>query len=331
MRGPGKRSRRSPPDSDRGRHRARRRGDRSGEHLRRDGRGGRPGRRQAGARGCERGDYCLDAEATAEAVGPATRFVVPVHLYGQMADMETISSMAARTASGRRGRLPGARRRARRLPCGRGRPRGAFSFYPAKNLGAFGDAGAVVTDDEELASMLRALREHGEREVPSRVRGLHGAARCPPGTRASPQAPASRGVEPSGAMRPAVRRRAAGSRRSPPAAERRERARMASLLVRTAVRMHSGTTSKRRGIQTGRHYPEPSTSRRRTRGSARRGRVPGRRSDRSEASRCRSSPGSPPSRSSTSSTRSRTTSSTWLTSRRTTLLSIDADVEFGEG
>ena len=110
-------------------------------------------------------DYCLDVEAAAAAIGPNTRFVLPVHLYGQMADMRAIDDLAGRhglqvvedacQAHGatRDGLRAGATGRA-----------GAFSFYPAKNLGAFGDAGALVTNDDELAATVRALREHGQRE-----------------------------------------------------------------------------------------------------------------------------------------------------------------------
>ena len=89
----------------------------------------------------------------------------PVHLYGQMADMRAIDHLA--TTSG----LPiledacqahGAVRDG--LSAGVIGLAGAFSFYPAKNLGAFGDAGALVTNDEHIAARVRALREHGQRE-----------------------------------------------------------------------------------------------------------------------------------------------------------------------
>jgi dTDP-4-amino-4,6-dideoxygalactose transaminase len=108
-------------------------------------------------------DYNLDPEAVAAAVTPRTRVVVPVHLYGQMADMVRLLADAQR-----RGlhvvedacQAHGARRDG--LGAGEGGQAGAFSFYPAKNLGAFGDAGALVTGDERLAARARALREHGQ-------------------------------------------------------------------------------------------------------------------------------------------------------------------------
>ncbi len=110
-------------------------------------------------------DYNLDPEATAAAVGPSTRFLLPVHLYGQLADMKILQDVA-----GRHGieiiedacQAHGASRDGHRA--GIAGVAGAFSFYPAKNLGAFGDAGALVTSSSELASQVRALREHGQRD-----------------------------------------------------------------------------------------------------------------------------------------------------------------------
>jgi dTDP-4-amino-4,6-dideoxygalactose transaminase len=110
-------------------------------------------------------DYNLDVEAAAHAAGAQTRFVMPVHLYGQLADMRAVGRLAqdrrltvvedAAQAHGasRDGYRPGAESAA-----------ACFSFYPAKNLGALGDAGAVVTNDASLADAVRALREHGQRE-----------------------------------------------------------------------------------------------------------------------------------------------------------------------
>jgi dTDP-3-amino-3,4,6-trideoxy-alpha-D-glucose transaminase len=109
-------------------------------------------------------DYCLDVDKTADAIGPATRFVVPVHLYGQMTDLRSLEEIA--TSRGLRivedaCQAHGATRDG--LRAGAGGLAGAFSFYPAKNLGAFGDAGALVSGDAELAGRVRALREHGQR------------------------------------------------------------------------------------------------------------------------------------------------------------------------
>jgi dTDP-4-amino-4,6-dideoxygalactose transaminase len=104
----------------------------------------------------------LGPEQLQAAVTPRTAAVIVVHLYGQMADMDALQRAAdqagivliedAAQAHGAswRGRRAGSIGRA-----------GCFSFYPAKNLGAFGDAGAVVTADTALADRIRSLRDHG--------------------------------------------------------------------------------------------------------------------------------------------------------------------------
>jgi dTDP-4-amino-4,6-dideoxygalactose transaminase len=108
-------------------------------------------------------DYNLDAELVADAITPRTRFVMPVHLYGQMADMKALAELAGRHRLAMiedACQAHGAERDG--LRAGAAGLAGAFSFYPAKNLGAFGDAGALVTDDERLADAARKLREHGQ-------------------------------------------------------------------------------------------------------------------------------------------------------------------------
>jgi len=108
-------------------------------------------------------DYGLDvAQATAAAAAGAT-YVMPVHLYGQMADMRALVSMAE--GHGLRivedaCQAHGATRDG--IVSGGSGAAAAFSFYPSKNLGAIGDAGALVTDNDELAARGRALRQHGE-------------------------------------------------------------------------------------------------------------------------------------------------------------------------
>jgi dTDP-4-amino-4,6-dideoxygalactose transaminase len=109
-------------------------------------------------------DWNLDPLAAAAAIGPRTRFLLPVHLYGQLADLQALTELARRhrlivvedasQAHGavRDGRTAGATGDA-----------AAFSFYPSKNLGAIGDAGAMVTRDAEVAETARSLREHGQR------------------------------------------------------------------------------------------------------------------------------------------------------------------------
>ena len=105
----------------------------------------------------------MDADACAAAVSPRTRAVVPVHLYGQPADLDGLLALASRhglavvedccqahlaTNGG--------------VPVGTAGAAGAFSFYPTKNLGALGDGGAVVTNDAALADRVRRLRNGGQ-------------------------------------------------------------------------------------------------------------------------------------------------------------------------
>ncbi len=96
-------------------------------------------------------------------ITPRTRAIVVVHLFGLAADMDPILSLAAKhgipviednaqsMGAGYHGRKTGSMGRA-----------GCLSFYPSKNLGAYGDAGMIVTNDEKLATRLRALRNHGQ-------------------------------------------------------------------------------------------------------------------------------------------------------------------------
>jgi dTDP-4-amino-4,6-dideoxygalactose transaminase len=109
-------------------------------------------------------DYNVDPSAVEAAIGPRTRFLVPVHLYGHLAHMRALNAMAARnglTVLEDACQAHGASRDG--VGAGATGTAAAFSFYPGKNLGAFGDAGAVVLDADETAGELRALREHGQR------------------------------------------------------------------------------------------------------------------------------------------------------------------------
>lgn len=106
--------------------------------------------------------YTLDPARVGRAVTPRTRALIVVHLYGQSADLDALAALARRhdliliedatQAHGAwyRGQRVGSIGRA-----------ACFSFYPAKNLGAYGDAGAAVTNDDDLARSLRKLRDHG--------------------------------------------------------------------------------------------------------------------------------------------------------------------------
>lgn len=110
--------------------------------------------------------FNFDLEQVTAAITPRTRAIVPVHLFGQMVDMEGVMALAAQhglaviedaaQAIGARRKIDGTWRLAGEL----GRT-GAFSFFPSKNLGGWGDGGMIVTQDEALAERLRKLRTHG--------------------------------------------------------------------------------------------------------------------------------------------------------------------------
>ncbi|MFF4180424.1 DegT/DnrJ/EryC1/StrS family aminotransferase [Streptomyces sp. NPDC001750] len=106
--------------------------------------------------------YAMDPGALAEAVTPACRFVMPVHLFHTMADMAAIGEVARThglTVVEDSAEAIGMRRGGRHAGLfGAG---GVLSFFPSKTLGALGDAGAVLTDDPELACTVDALRHHG--------------------------------------------------------------------------------------------------------------------------------------------------------------------------
>jgi dTDP-4-amino-4,6-dideoxygalactose transaminase len=108
--------------------------------------------------------YGMDPASIEAAITPRTKAIMPVHLYGQPADMDPILDIARR-----RGLVViedacqshGAEYNGRR--CGSMGAIGCFSFYPGKNLGAYGEGGAAVTDDPALADAMRTMRSWGER------------------------------------------------------------------------------------------------------------------------------------------------------------------------
>jgi len=105
--------------------------------------------------------FDIDVDAVAAAVTPRTKAIVPVHLYGQPAPLDVLGAIAQRhgialveDASQAHGaRFRGARVGSANTAC--------FSFYPGKNLGAYGEGGGVTTNDDELADRMRRLRNHG--------------------------------------------------------------------------------------------------------------------------------------------------------------------------
>ena len=109
--------------------------------------------------------YNLCPQKTEQAITSNTRVILPVHLYGQIADMPAIMEIAKKhnllvledSAQAHGASIDGRR-------VGSWGDASGFSFYPGKNLGALGDAGAVTTNDDELANTLRALRNYGSHE-----------------------------------------------------------------------------------------------------------------------------------------------------------------------
>jgi dTDP-4-amino-4,6-dideoxygalactose transaminase len=105
----------------------------------------------------------IDPERIESAVTERTRAVLPVHLYGRCADMDAITAVARRrnlAVIEDAAQAHGAEYRGRRA--GSLAPLACFSFYPGKNLGAYGEGGAVTTDSDEHAQLLRELRDHGQ-------------------------------------------------------------------------------------------------------------------------------------------------------------------------
>jgi dTDP-4-amino-4,6-dideoxygalactose transaminase len=106
---------------------------------------------------------CMAPDQIERAITSRTRAIMPVHLYGHPADMDPILQIAQRhglTVIADAAQAHGARYHGR--PCGSMGEMAAFSFYPGKNLGAYGEGGAAVTNDPALAKTMRLLRSWGE-------------------------------------------------------------------------------------------------------------------------------------------------------------------------
>ena len=110
----------------------------------------------------DRGTFNIDVDAIGAAATSKTKAILPVHLFGQSADMAPIVELSERSG------IPIVEDAAQAIgACYRGRPVGGigtigcFSFFPTKNLGAFGDAGLVTTPDGTIARKVRAIRQHG--------------------------------------------------------------------------------------------------------------------------------------------------------------------------
>ena len=128
--------------------------------------------------------YNIDAAKIEAAITPRTRAIIPVHLYGQPADLDAVFEVARRRGLAvveDAAQAHGAEYKGHRV--GALGEAGSFSFYPGKNLGAYGEGGAVVTNDHEVAHRARLLRDHGserkyQHEIVGynfRLEGLQGA------------------------------------------------------------------------------------------------------------------------------------------------------------
>lgn len=109
--------------------------------------------------------YNIDPDRILEAITPRTKAIIPVHLYGQPADMDPINEVARNhglKVIEDNAQAQGARYKGRRT--GSLGDASGTSFYPGKNLGAFGDAGAVTTNDSQLADRIRTLRNYGSKK-----------------------------------------------------------------------------------------------------------------------------------------------------------------------
>ena len=107
--------------------------------------------------------YTMNPDFLENAITPKTKAIIPVHIFGQMADMDPIMKIAR--AKGLfviedACQAHGAEYKGQ--PAGTIGDAGCFSFYPGKNLGAYGEAGAIVTNDSELAHKISTLRDHGQ-------------------------------------------------------------------------------------------------------------------------------------------------------------------------
>jgi len=205
------------------------------------------------------GTFTMDPEALERELSPAVKAIVPVHLYGGVADMDAIAGIAARRgipliedAAQAHGALCGTRK------AGTLGSIGCFSFYPTKNLGGYGDAGAVATADAALAARVARLRSYGgsggyryeEPGVNARMDELHAAVLLAK----LPQLDAWN--ERRRAHAAAYRARLAGAPLSLPAERAGSRHVYHQFVVRSPRRDELRAHLASRGVATLVHYPE---------------------------------------------------------------------------
>jgi dTDP-4-amino-4,6-dideoxygalactose transaminase len=202
----------------------------------------------------------LDPNRIERAITSRTRALLPVHLYGRPADIEPMREIAAR--HGIRiledaAQAHGARYRQRRV--GTLGDAAAFSFYPTKNLGAYGEGGALTTNDDRIASFARTARSHGQTAryehrfvgYNYRMQGLQGAVLRIKLRRLYPWTQKRREIASQ------YRRLLSGARLELPADDPRDECVYHQFVIYAANRAALAAQLAERGIETAVHYPKP--------------------------------------------------------------------------
>jgi dTDP-4-amino-4,6-dideoxygalactose transaminase len=204
--------------------------------------------------------FTMDPVALEAAITPRTRAIVPVHLYGQPADMDPIVDLARRhriVIIEDAAQAHGAEYYGRR--CGSLGDMAAFSFYPSKNLGAFGEGGAVVTRNPQYADAIRVLRDWGQRtKYEHQVKGFNYRMEAFQGAILRVKLRhLERWTDARRSRAALYRQRLRGSPIEPPVEREGCRHAYHVYTVRVTDRARWQTCLRERGIQTGIHYPIP--------------------------------------------------------------------------
>ena len=204
--------------------------------------------------------YTIDPRALAAAITPRTRAIIPVHLYGQPADMDPILELARPhgiVVIEDAAQAHGAEYHGRR--CGAIADMATFSFYPAKNLGAYGEGGAVVTRNAEYADRIRVLRDWGQRrKYEHQVKGFNYRMEAFQGAILRVKLRhLERWTEARRSRAALYRQLLQGSPADPPVERARCRHVFHVYTVRVSDRARYQDLLRDRGIQTGVHYPIP--------------------------------------------------------------------------
>jgi len=207
------------------------------------------------------GTLLVTPELVEAAIGPRTVAVIPVHLYGSVADVEGICRVAERAGIvviEDAAQAHGATREGRHA--GSFGIAGTFSFYPGKNLGAFGDGGAVVTDDAWLAARIRSIADHGRADGKRYLHPLVGTNSRLDGLQAAILSTRLRALPRWNAARAALA--TAYARHLPPSlalvqADPGVRSSWHLAVIQVQDRARVRRSLSRSGVETGIHYPVP--------------------------------------------------------------------------